>query len=61
MIEDQVTAKDQATTPKTRRRFSTVEKKNIVRECQLPGCSVPQVAQALRCQPSPIQHAFGIT
>ena len=46
MIEDQNAANDQATTPKTRRRFSTVEKKKIVREDQLPGCSVAQVAQA---------------
>ena len=46
MIEDQITANDQATTSKTRRRFSTIEKKEIVRESQLPGRSVAQVAQA---------------
>ena len=46
MIEEQITGNAQPPMLKARRRFSLVEKMEIVRASQVPGQSVAQVAQA---------------
>ena len=44
MIEEQITGNAQPPMLKARRRFSLVEKMEIVRASQVPGQSVAQVA-----------------
>ena len=46
MIEEKIADNEQTPILKSRRRFSLVEKMEIVRASQVPGQSVAQVAQA---------------